>query len=936
MNNKKFRKPITSNIIKSAGDVKSMSFENKLKAKMLLENVGIISSEFSDRLTKESDIDGMIKNVVQSNSRYIDRSVIRLLKESNINIVSKDEKDEQILRAVVSLIYYAFIERQIPEKVFENTSIGACTDGVVFTASLTDTLKLDFSKTGIITALCYIPSVGRFFKPIYEVRKEGLVSLTNEYFTHGSIYLYPDITDRGLKVVEFDTSAFEENAKEQYEKNGVKYKIVDDNRSKNDIYLGGKFKVHELSEYGISEVIEDDKLYPEDIESENCINERTLFKGGNKYIQVGADLYGPYKMPTDYIEGLVAYNYRVNRYENVEKLIHKVEGTQDCNCKVVFNKSLNSVKHTVIDLMTEDKLVDNIVSDMEENAGSTLGEKKEQLMKLFEGVIRDKKLDERYKNRVDELRLRIETYQSAEDIEKFISALIKTGGENADKIIDSILSDESNLMKMSEYKAYKDKCNEAKEEYGKIKKAADEINIEEKQREYEAASKEVERIKKEAEELANSKGLIGGYDEIIKQIEDKTKEKDEIQESIDELTVVLNDKVHELAPDSLVIKNMVEARVTKIVEEQERKERKKERDRIRLRESRECAKLEVTQDIKDEIVSRFKGYRSTLSENDIYNLMICLTQGYITMFVGEPGVGKTSMCKIINKVICGNKRSSIVTVNRGWTNKGDLVGYFNPITHEVSTSNREVYNAIRLLDAEGEQSKYPYYITLDEANLSPMEYYWCDFLGMADNMGDSILGEIDIGDTSNYKIPKTLRFIATLNCDATTEGLSPRMVDRAWIIKLNNNQDDWTIGINNEKRLSVFRQEDLDSIFGDNRELNSKTIDVLNMLKGDIKGLSNIGVVMSNRAIISMTKYINTALSLFVEDKEHESVERTICDYIICQKVLPKIVGYGENVQSVLNGFSKDIKNKYPMAHAEVSRIIQFGVKNMNNFTYFM
>ena len=60
-------------------------------------------------------------------------------------------------------------------------------------------------------------------------------------------------------------------------------------------------------------------------------------------------------------------------------------------------------------------------------------------------------------------------------------------------------------------------------------------------------------------------------------------------------------------------------------------------------------------------------------------------------------------------------------------------------------------------------------ILLDEANLSPIEHYWADFLSMCDGQGDK-----DINLTSkSLKIGQNIRFIATINHDNTTERLSP-------------------------------------------------------------------------------------------------------------------------------------------------------------------
>ena len=87
-----------------------------------------------------------------------------------------------------------------------------------------------------------------------------------------------------------------------------------------------------------------------------------------------------------------------------------------------------------------------------------------------------------------------------------------------------------------------------------------------------------------------------------------------------------------------------------------------------------------------------------------------------------------------------------------------------------------------ILNEERNCSRFPYIILLDEANLSPMEYYWADFMRAADKNDDDIL--INIGLEEDVYIPKTLHFLATINNDQTTEQLSPRLIDRAWIIKL--------------------------------------------------------------------------------------------------------------------------------------------------------
>ena len=93
-------------------------------------------------------------------------------------------------------------------------------------------------------------------------------------------------------------------------------------------------------------------------------------------------------------------------------------------------------------------------------------------------------------------------------------------------------------------------------------------------------------------------------------------------------------------------------------------------------------------------------------------------------------------------------------------------------------------NALEIMRAEARANikDFPYLILLDEANLSQMGHYWADFMSLCDF--DKKRREISLGEDYTYPIPDTLRFVATINLVHTTEILSPRLIDRAWIVKV--------------------------------------------------------------------------------------------------------------------------------------------------------
>ena len=100
-----------------------------------------------------------------------------------------------------------------------------------------------------------------------------------------------------------------------------------------------------------------------------------------------------------------------------------------------------------------------------------------------------------------------------------------------------------------------------------------------------------------------------------------------------------------------------------------------------------------------------KKYRK-VTKNDVANYLICITQGFITTFAGEPGTGKTSLCSILAKALgladSDYRRSRFieVSVERGWASHRDFIGYYNPLSERMECSNEEVFEAFNRMDWE--------------------------------------------------------------------------------------------------------------------------------------------------------------------------------------------------------------------------------------------
>ena len=353
-------------------------------------------------------------------------------------------------------------------------------------------------------------------------------------------------------------------------------------------------------------------------------------------------------------------------------------------------------------------------------------------------------------------------------------------------------------------------------------------------------------------------------------------------------------------------------------------------------------------------LGEWRGYE----RNEFLNLFICVTQNFLTVFSGAPGLGKTSICNLMGHMMGLNlvnerlaspelfedpmdaNRYLPISVERGWTGKRDFIGYWNPLTKTFESADERRYRAFRQLDAEARAGveKLPFLMLLDEANLSPMEYYWADFMNVCDRRDE--FSAITLGDKQQYRIPDTLRFVATINNDHTTEMLSPRLIDRAMVVTLP--KFDWD-GIGTNPRTNSEGQANPDEIvswqamkelFGA-REITRDRLTINQTLTDVVDHMSKMGFNMSMRVHRACEDYISAAMDLFEEDRPGAATVAAI-DRAVAQKILPHIVGNGEDFEKWLGEFSGLLENYGLMkSKAEVDRIIDTGNAQMKYYRFF-
>lgn len=334
---------------------------------------------------------------------------------------------------------------------------------------------------------------------------------------------------------------------------------------------------------------------------------------------------------------------------------------------------------------------------------------------------------------------------------------------------------------------------------------------------------------------------------------------------------------------------------------------------------------------------REKAHRD-VTFNDVANYLICITQGFITTFAGEPGTGKTSLCNILAKALglvtdIPQRRFVDISVERGWSSHKDFIGYYNPLSKKMERSNGEVFDAFERMDSEYDcdQSKVaPFIVLLDEANLSPIEHYWAAFLRNCDFTSVSNRS-IPLGGTKSFKLPEHLRFLATVNFDHTTEELSPRFLDRSWVIMLEPTRIDDEIDedIENVKDMVSFGAMKTAFCVREN-----DVIDEAIQNKWD-----SIQKIFRDRSLQIMPRNLKMvrnycAVGCRCMECDTPATKFAPLDYALSQKILPTINGNGENYRKLVEDLLKECENM-PISAKHLERMKNIAENNMGFYQFF-
>ncbi|WP_417369865.1 McrB family protein [Gelidibacter japonicus] len=276
---------------------------------------------------------------------------------------------------------------------------------------------------------------------------------------------------------------------------------------------------------------------------------------------------------------------------------------------------------------------------------------------------------------------------------------------------------------------------------------------------------------------------------------------------------------------------------------------------------------------------------------------------------GLSGSGKTKLAQAYAQWISeDDSQYCIVPVGADWTNREPLLGYVNALDNSEYILPEN--GALKLLieASKKENSNKPYFLILDEMNLSHVERYFADFLSVMEskdqfrlhsskeslNIHNKDLFTNTVEVPSSIGWPKNLFIIGTVNIDETTYMFSPKVLDRANVIEFRVDKDDIKRFLESPKETDF---EDLVAAgasmaqsflsIANNKEIDTNLSNKLNdILLEFFEELQKTGAEFGYRSAFEIHRLYYQLGILNSEMEEEEKI-----DIAIMQKLLPKLHG---------------------------------------------
>lgn len=187
-------------------------------------------------------------------------------------------------------------------------------------------------------------------------------------------------------------------------------------------------------------------------------------------------------------------------------------------------------------------------------------------------------------------------------------------------------------------------------------------------------------------------------------------------------------------------------------------------------------------------------------EHTIRSFIASLAASRLLILQGVSGTGKTSLPEYFAHAVQG--KCQRIEVQSSWRDKPDLLGFYNSFFKSFNESafSRALYEA-----STNRWCNRPYFIVLDEMNLSRIEYYFADLLSVLE--GTPNTWQVELFNQAPNQLPRLLKnhngaamlpipqnvwFIGTENTDESTYEITRKVYDRAQVLQFDERENSFS------------------------------------------------------------------------------------------------------------------------------------------------
>ena len=289
-----------------------------------------------------------------------------------------------------------------------------------------------------------------------------------------------------------------------------------------------------------------------------------------------------------------------------------------------------------------------------------------------------------------------------------------------------------------------------------------------------------------------------------------------------------------------------------------------------------------------------------------------------TILAGGTGTGKTNSAKMTAASIAGLDNVETVAVGADWTDNRALLGFRNLLAEGGKTYVAPP--ALRIILKALANPGKPYFLILDEMNLSHVERYFSDFLSSMESKeklklhdsAQALFTEDGISVSGKIDWPKNLFIIGTVNIDETTYMFSPKVLDRAHVIEFKVYWDEIAGGLAGAAPIEIpsLTSEQINAFMGVSL-IKDKSLaledqkKLLKVLEDLHNALAGSRFVFAHRTARECLNFIASTQALAKAGIVTPADTKGLIDLAILQKALPKLNGASGTLSKVLEELIK-------------------------------